>query len=344
MIYAPKPTPGDRVAVLSPAAGLPAVFPHVFELGLTRLRSELGLVPVEYPTTRVLGAPAKERARDIHKAFTDPDITAVLASIGGEDQIIVTPHLDRELLAAHPKPFFGYSDNTNLHNVLWNAGVVSYYGGSVMVHLGRSGATNPETMSSLRAALFTDGWQRLAPAKWWTDESIDWRNPDMLAKAPPMYDGEGWTWHNADRVVEGRSWGGCIEVLSWILQVGLDIREPDAYAGCVLIIESSEEMPPAVEVHRILRHMGERGLLAQFPAVMVGRPKAWEHGHETTPEQKRSYAADQRDAVLRTLDRYASEAMVVFDVDFGHTDPQLIVPYGGHVRIDGHARTVDVRY
>lgn len=40
------------MAVLSPSAGLPAVFPHVYELGLRRLRDELGLVPVEFPTTR----------------------------------------------------------------------------------------------------------------------------------------------------------------------------------------------------------------------------------------------------------------------------------------------------
>ena len=37
-----------------------------------------------------------------------------------------------------------------------------------------------------------------------------------------------------------------------------------------------EEMPPAAEVHRMLRNMGERGLLEQFPAVVVGKPKAWE--------------------------------------------------------------------
>ncbi|MEU7587018.1 hypothetical protein AB0A95_12015 [Micromonospora sp. NPDC049230] len=52
--YPPKPRPGDRVAVVSPSAGLPAIFPHVYELGLRRLREEFGPEPVEYPTTRVL--------------------------------------------------------------------------------------------------------------------------------------------------------------------------------------------------------------------------------------------------------------------------------------------------
>ena len=36
--------------------------------------------------------------------------------------------------------------------------------------------------------------------------------------------------------------------------------------------------------------------------------------------------------------------MVVFDVDFGHTDPQLVIPYGGRVRVDGPARRITVTY
>ncbi len=142
MTYPPKPRPGDRIAVLSPSNGNPSRFPHVYELGLARLRDELGLVPVEYPTTRVRATPA-ERAADLHAAFADPTITSVMATIGGDDQLTVLRHLDVDLLKANPKPFFGYSDNTNLLNFLFRAGVVGYHGGSVMVHLGRGGATNP---------------------------------------------------------------------------------------------------------------------------------------------------------------------------------------------------------
>src|SRR6266508_402891 len=157
MIYPPRPSPGDRVAVVSPSAGLPQVFPEVYELGLRRLREELDLVPVEYPTTRVLGTPPKDRARDLHAAFADPSITAVLATIGGDDQITVLRHLDSALLQANPKPFFGYSDNTNLLNHLWSLGIVGYHGGSVMVHLGRCGRTRAGTGST------PTGWLRAAP-------------------------------------------------------------------------------------------------------------------------------------------------------------------------------------
>ena len=135
--YPLKPGPGDRVAVLSPSAGLPERFPRPFELGLARLRDEFGLVPVEYPATRRMAASAADRAADIHAAFTDPGIAAVIASIGGDDQVTVLPHLDVGLLRAHPKPFFGYSDNTCLLAYLASLGIVGYHGGSVMVEFGR---------------------------------------------------------------------------------------------------------------------------------------------------------------------------------------------------------------
>jgi muramoyltetrapeptide carboxypeptidase LdcA involved in peptidoglycan recycling len=343
MRYPPKPRPGDRVAVLSPSSGLPAIFPEVFELGLRRLREIFDLVPVEYPTTRVMDAPPKDRAADLHAAFADPDITAVLASIGGDDQITVLRYLDPGLLAANPKPFFGYSDNTNLLHYLFGLGVVSYHGGSVMVHLGRGGRVHPAHEASLRAALFTEDWFELVPASQWGDEPIDWRDVEHFDRQPPMVDSAGWSWRNPGTVVEGPSWGGNLEIVSWLLQAGF-IPANESFAGHVLFLETSEDMPVAEEVFRFVRNIGERGLLQQFPAILIGRPKAWTRETAPDAEQRRRYAEDQRAAIERALTAYHPDALVVFDVDFGHTDPQLIVPYGGTVRVDGLARRITVRY
>lgn len=63
----PKPAPGDRVAIVSPSFAAPAVFPAIHELAMERVRTELGLVPVEYPTTRRIGASAEDRAADLDR-------------------------------------------------------------------------------------------------------------------------------------------------------------------------------------------------------------------------------------------------------------------------------------
>jgi muramoyltetrapeptide carboxypeptidase LdcA involved in peptidoglycan recycling len=334
--------------VVSPSAGVPQVYPAVHELGLRRLRDELGLIPVEYPTTRVLGASAVDRARDVTAAFADPDVAAVFAVIGGDDQITVTPHLDAEVIRANPKPFFGYSDNTNLLHFLWRLGIVGFHGGSTMVHLGRGGRTHPDTMASLRAALFRPGWFDLTEPLAFSDEPIDWARPEALTMEPPARPAPGgWIWHGAEPapvVVEAPTWGGNLEVVGWLLMADRDVPRPDDVDGHVLFLETSEEMPAAENVFRTLRTMGERGLLGRFAALLMGRAKAWDFRRRTALDERVTFAREQREAVLRAMAEYNPGATVVFDVDLGHTDPQLIIPYGGLVRIDRAARTLSVRY
>jgi muramoyltetrapeptide carboxypeptidase LdcA involved in peptidoglycan recycling len=36
--------------------------------------------------------------------------------------------------------------------------------------------------------------------------------------------------------------------------------------------------------------------------------------------------------------------LVVFDVDFGHTEPQYVMPFGGRVRVDGPRHRITVTY
>jgi len=330
--------PGDRVAVLSPSFAAPAVFPAVHELGLQRIRDLLGLEPVEFPTTRRPGASPADRAADLMAAYADPGIRAVFATIGGSDQITVLPHLDPAPFRADPKPFFGYSDNTNLLNWLWRHGVAGYHGGSTMVHLARGGGVDPEHLASLRAALFDGGDLEIRPVDRFSDEELSWSDPASLTASGPSVPSPGWVWHRADRVVTGPTWGGNLEILHWNLAANRWIGEPADYAGSILLLETSEEMPSADEVFRMLRNAGERGLLSQFPAVLVATAKASNIENRPPQEDRARFRDDQRDAVIRAFDAYAPAAMLVFGVDFGHTSPQWILPYGGRMTVDGPAR------
>jgi len=169
----PKPRPGARVAVVSPSWAGPGAFPAVHELAMQRLRVEIGVEPVECPTTQRLGASPVDRAADLMSAIRDPAIGAVMASIGGDDQLTVLPHLDPDAFRSNHKPFVGYSDNTNLLNWLWNLGIASFHGGSTMVHL-RGGATHPVSVSSLRAALFSSEELQLTPVETFNEDAVGW--------------------------------------------------------------------------------------------------------------------------------------------------------------------------
>ena len=107
---------------------------------------------MEYPTTRAAQASPAERAKDLHAAFADPEIKAVITTSGGEDELKVLARLDGAALTATPKLFLGYSDNTNLELFLWNHGLVSYHGGAVLIQFGRPGVMHPVTRASLEHA------------------------------------------------------------------------------------------------------------------------------------------------------------------------------------------------
>ena len=340
----PRPQPGDRVAVVSPSFAAPGAFPAVHELAMRRLRDEIGLVPVEYPTTSRLGASPRERAEDLMAAFADPGIRAVLATIGGDDQLTVLPHLDPDVVRADPKPFAGFSDNTNLLNWLWNLGIVGLHGGSTMLHLGRAEGLHPVSAGSLRRGLLTGGDLELHQVDVFCEDELPWDQPVALTGPSLTRPSPGWTWHQPDRVVTGPTWGGNLEILHWNLAVGRWIRPVEDYAGCVLLLETSEELPPAEEVFRMLRNAGERGLLEQFPAVVVGTAKAAHFGSPPGDDERRAYRDAQRAAVLRAFETYSPNAMIVFGVDIGHTDPQWVLPYGGLLTVDGPGRRITAHY
>jgi muramoyltetrapeptide carboxypeptidase LdcA involved in peptidoglycan recycling len=78
--------------------------------------------------------------------------------------------------------------------------------------------------------------------------------------------------------------------------------------------------------------------------VVIAKPKAWHRDRRNDASARHAFRENQRDAVLRALAIYSPDALVVVGPDFGHTDPQYIVPYGGLVTIDGPARCITMTY
>lgn len=343
MLIPPKARPGDRVAVLSPAFAAPAVSEALHEQAMRRLTELTGLIPVEYPTTRRLGATPEARAADVNAAFADRDIRGILATIGGDDQILVTPHLDPALALADPKPFIGYSDNTNILNWLWRLGIAGCYGGSTQVHLGAGPAVDVEQLRSLRAALIDGGEIELTEPGESEDFGRRWESPAALTEFGDREATEPWSWSGPAKTVTGRTWGGCLEVL---VQLALADRLPAnrELDGGILLLETSERLTPAAAVSEHLRSFGERGLLQRIAGVVMARPPVSNFDVQPSDAEKATLRAAQRDAVIEQVGRYNPDAVVCVGVPFGHTRPQWIVPYGGEMTVDGATRTVTARY
>jgi len=334
----PPLEPGDKVAIVSPASGLANQFPHVYERGLDRLRSVFDLEPVEFPTaTRSdewLFEHPGARARDIERAFEDPAIKGVIATIGGNDQIRVLEHLDGDVLRENPTRFYGSSDNTNLALTLWNLGVVSYYGGDLLTEFGITGPFPAYLESALRTALFDESIGRIEPAPEFTDQDVAWDDPQNVDVQPELEPNPGWKWHGGQDPLEGRTWGGCLEVV--YLQAAADRYLPpaDRLDGAVLLLEPSEELPGPGVVQRTLLSLGERGLLARFGGFLVGRVKARSHRTERSRAEREAHREQVNRVFTDVIPRYNETAPIVLNVDFGHTNPVVPLPVGARVSID----------
>lgn len=339
----PKLKRGDQVAIISPSAGLPGLFPWVQDLGIRRLQTVYGLNPQEYPTTRQMGSSLEDRARDIMAAFSDPDIKAVFASIGGDDQIKLIKYLDPIIMSANPKPFFGFSDNTHLHLFLWNLGIPSYYGGGVMNQLAMQVEMDEITRTFIHHALFDTGNYELPASKTYNDEGLSWSDKDNLTKSRKTEPNDGFFWDGTNDA-SGILWGGCVESLIVQMSANKYLPNDTDLTGTVLFLETAEDIPEHWIIEYLLTGFGERGWLNLFQAILIGRPKAWEFNKPNKPDAKAKYRQEQRDTVIRVVRQYNQTIPIVQNIDFGHTDPQIVMPMGRLVTINTTDKTITAEY
>lgn len=321
------------MAIVSPSFAASAVWPHVHELGLKRLREVFELEPVIYPATVKLDATVEEKANDLIAAFSDSDIKGVISTLGGDIQVTYIKNLQSEPFVNNPKPFFGFSDNSHFANFLFLNEIPSFYGAALFTQFAHQKEMNEYTVKYIKHALFDDGEFELLPSEQYNDIGLDWGDESLLNAERTYEKNDSWTW-GEKKDAEGLLWGGCVESVDEMLRHGVEIPSLKQFENIVLMMETSEEIPSADYVGRVFRAFGERGILERIQGVCVGRAKAWEFDKQKTTEEKKIYREKQQKIILETVQQYNKDIPVVQNMDFGHTEPQIPMPYGNKIRFD----------
>jgi muramoyltetrapeptide carboxypeptidase LdcA involved in peptidoglycan recycling len=328
---------GDKVAILSPSLAAPAIWPEVYKLGLDRIINDFGLVPVEYPTTKKLGATGKERSEDLIAAFLDPEIKAVIATLGGDDEITYIQNMPKDVFINNPKPFFGFSDTTHLQNFLWLVGVPSYYGGALFTQFAMQFEMDDFTVQWLKAAMFNQNGLanlKVISSLEYNDVDLDWFDQDTINQKRVLEPNNSLDWNGSIQGV-GILWGGCLESIDEILRHSQQLPSLEDFKQIVLCLETSEEAPSASYVYRVLRALGCRGYLANIKGLIVGRPKVWNRQNiSINYDQKQTYKQQQIQTITKVVREYNKDCPIVQNLDFGHTNPQICLPLGGLISID----------
>ncbi|WSY19089.1 LD-carboxypeptidase (plasmid) [Embleya sp. NBC_00896] len=236
---------GDRVAVVSPCS--PAD-PERLRAGCAVLGGlGLDVVVGEHALDEIapghLAGTDRDRARDLERAWRDPDIAAVVCARGGYGATRLLDHLRWDLMAeAEPKILLGSSDVTALHQAFaTRLGVATLFGPmpATAGFVTAAGVPDDGTLAHLRTALF-------APE-------------DALVFASPR----------AHCLVAGRArgvtTGGTLTLLA--AAVGCPESAPTA-TGAIVLLEDTGEQPYRID--RMLTQLLRAGRFAGAAGVVAG--------------------------------------------------------------------------
>ncbi|WP_213942236.1 LD-carboxypeptidase [Pseudomonas sp. dw_612] len=128
--YAPVPAlPSEGlIGVIAPAG--PATLDTDKAVQWMRARGySLRVFPGVYENDGYLAGSDDVRLNDLHGAFADPEVDAIICLRGGYGTPRLLDRIDFDLLRANAKPFIGYSDITALHLAIGRyAGFVTFHG------------------------------------------------------------------------------------------------------------------------------------------------------------------------------------------------------------------------
>ena len=155
-----------------------AILKHRYELGKKRLEEEFELVTVTMPNVlkgcEYLDNHPEARAKDLMDAFEDKTIKGIICNIGGDDTIRLLPYIDFDVIKNNPKLFMGYSDTTVNHFMMYKAGLMSYYGPSVMCEFAENKEMHEYTKKYVEEVLFKNKENiKITSSPKWTSEFLD---------------------------------------------------------------------------------------------------------------------------------------------------------------------------
>lgn len=343
---------GDKVAVVSLSGGLlgEPFCAHDITLGKKRLE-EFGLEMVIMPNAlkgiSYLREHPEARADDLKKAFADDTIKGIVCAIGGNDTYKLLPYLldDDDFLndvKNNPKIFTGFSDSTVNHLMFYKLGLTSYYGPNLINDLAEL-ADNmlPYTKEAFSRYFSNEAGQAASASDYWYEERTDFSPNSIGTERKKHIETRGYELLQGNPIFTGELLGGCIDTLYDIL-VGEPMPEAkevcdkyqlfpnkEAWVGKILFIETSENCMSPERLRDFLSVIQERGVLDVISGIIIGKP------------QNEIFYEEYKNVYKDFLSEYPGIS-VVYNVNFGHAYPRMVLPYGLPVEVDMERK--EIRY
>lgn len=335
MIKPEKLHRGDTIAIVSLSwGGLgDESLIHRYHIAKERLEKDFGLTVVTMPHalagSEFVYAHPELRAKDFMDAFLDPSVKGIFSAIGGDDSVRILPYIDYNIIKTHPKIFMGYSDTTVSHFIMNKAGVVSYYGPSVMAEFGEYGKMFDYTADAVHNILFGDSRDYpVLSSDIWSHETLAWKEENMHIRRKTVPETHHYEVLSGSGIIRGQLLGGCVDVFPMI--VGTSIwPSAEEWKGKILLLETSEDKPSPDSVKYCLRNLGAQGILQNISGIVVGKP------------QDEQFYEEYKEVYRKVLREFHCETLpVLYNVNIGHASPIGILPLGIGYEIDLDQKTI----
>lgn len=326
-IFPPKLTKDTYIALVAPADSVAGVMSDKqIQAGIDYLENKgYKVLKGKSLGEKAVGHTASIQAcvDDIHEMFEREDVGCIMAFWGGFNSNRLLESLDYDLIKNNPKIFIGYSDITALTAAITTkTGLVTFSGP------GGISFVKPEpfdyTWEYFEKMCIEGGETDIVSSQEYADDLYFLREGDDDHRIKQKNEGlkvfrEG--------VAEGRVVAGNLQTLLVLSGTEYQANMKDT----IIFLEEDETCTPAL-FDRFMTQARQIGWFDDAAGLVVGR----------FTEQSGFTKEDSLEMVLeRVLD--GKDMPVMYNADFGHSDPMFTIAHGGEVRIDTKEKIISFK-
>jgi len=261
----------------------------------------------------------ESRIEDLHDAFADKTVDAILTVIGGYNSNQLLQYIDYELIAQNPKIICGFSDVTVLANAITaKTGMITYLG----PHFSSWGMKYgfEYSLENFAKCCMEEIPFDLLPSKEWSDDPwyIDQEKRDFITN-------DGYWILNPGHAI-GRVVGGHVRCLNALQGTqywpGLD--------DTILILEEDAEISPPLfdrQLQSLVHQLDFNGV----KGILIGRF-----------QKETKMTREILEKIISTKPELQN-LPIIANIDFGHTTPLATLPVGGSLEIMAMADNAKIR-
>ena len=313
---------GDEARVVAPSMSLSLLSEQTKQIANQRF-ADLGLklsFGKHIKKTDDFGSSsAQSRVEDLHNAFANKNVKAIITVIGGQNSNQLLQYLDWDLIKNNPKIFCGFSDITALNNAIFaKTGLVNYSG----PHYSSFGQKLyfDYTLDYFKKCLFTDEPFEIAPSQKWSDDA--WY---INQEGRNLIDNQGlWL------VNQGQAQGVILgaNLCTFNLLQGAEYF-PDLNETILFLEDDEQSLPHTFD--RDLQSLIHQPDFSGVRGIVIGR---FQKASKMDKHKLEKIIKSKKDLL---------NIPIIANADFGHTDPKITFPIGGIASIQANAQTLKIK-